>query len=417
MINWGTSFGLCADRGECSAHSQGHLSVSRKILFGMLLLASFTGCDQAPAPAPAQENGTKHSSGDVRLVRLPPDGVIRSGVTVTPVERTSFRTYRTFPGVVRPNEHALANITTLVRGRVAEVYADLGQMVKPDQLLAVLHSSDLGLAQAAYLRARARRHVAEQAYQRAEYLYKEKVIGQAEAQRREGEMIGVRAETLEAREGLRLLGMTDKEVETLERTQKIRSQVPIVAPFAGRVIARDLTKGEVVETTHKLFVVADLSTLWVLGNVSEKDISFMQRAAAVPNQPVEVHVAAYPDQVFQGTVSYVGDVIDIATRTMAVRLILDNSDGHLKPEMFATVRVPSEPTSEVLVVPEAAIQRDQDRTFVFVQKESGVYEARTVKLGEKNGTFAEILDGVQEGEVVVKEGAFTLKSELLKPKD
>ena len=74
-----------------------------------------------------------------------------------------------------------------------------------------------------------------------------------------------------------------------------------MAPFAGRVIARDLTKGEVVETTHKLFVVADLSTVWVLGNISEKDISYMQRATAVPNQPVEVYVPAYPDEVFQGT--------------------------------------------------------------------------------------------------------------------
>ena len=158
----------------------------------MLLLASFTGCDRAPAPV--EESGTKRSASEAGLVRLPPDEVIRSGVTVEPVRRTTFRTYRTFPGVVRPNEHALANITALVRGRVAEVHADLGQMVKPNQLLAVLHSGDLGLAQSAYLKARARRHVAEQAYQRAQFLYQEKVIGQAEAQRREGEMISVRAE-------------------------------------------------------------------------------------------------------------------------------------------------------------------------------------------------------------------------------
>ncbi|HSF67844.1 MAG TPA: efflux RND transporter periplasmic adaptor subunit [Nitrospiraceae bacterium] len=383
----------------------------------MFLLVSFTGCDRTPPPAPAEENGTKRSAGEVRLVRLPPDEVTRSGVTVEPVRRTTFRTYRTFPGVVRPNEHALANITTLVRGRVVEVHADLGQMVKPHQLLAVLQSGDLGLAQSAYLKARARRHVAEQAYQRAEYLYKEKVIGQAEAQRREGEMISARAETQEAREGLRLLGMSDKEINALEQTQQIRPHVAIVAPFAGRVIARDLTIGEVVETTNKLFVVADLSTVWVLGNISEKDISYVQRAAAVPNQPVDVHVSAYPNEVFQGTVSYVGDVIDTATRTMAVRIILDNSKGLLKPEMFATIRVSSQQASDVLVVPEAAVQNDRDRSFVFVQKEPGVFESRTIKLGEKNGTFAEILDGVQEGETVVKEGAFTLKSELLKPKD
>ena len=109
--------------------------------------------------------------------------------------------------------------------------------------------------------------------------------------------------------------------------------------FAGRVIARNLTKGEVVETNRKLFVVADLSSVWVVGNVSEKDISYVQSATTVPNQPVEVHVAAYPDEVFQGTVSYVGDVLDTATRTMQVRLTLANPTGRLKPEMFATIQL------------------------------------------------------------------------------
>jgi cobalt-zinc-cadmium efflux system membrane fusion protein len=400
---------------RCANHvrSRTSLNATCRVFFGMLLVASFTGCDRAPAPA--QESGPKRSADEARLVRFPLDEVTRSGVTVEPVKRTAFRTYRTFPGVVRPNEHALANITTLVRGRVAEVHADLGQMVKANQLLAVLHSSDLGLAQSAYLKAIARRHVAEQAYQRAQFLFQEKVIGQAEAQRREGEMISIRAEAQEAREGLRLLGMGDKEIRTLEQTQTIRSQVPIVAPFAGRVIARDLTKGEVLETTHKLFAVADLSTVWVVGNVSEKDISYVQRAASVPNQPVQVYVTAYPNETFEGTVSYVGDVLDTATRTMQVRLILENPTGHLKPEMFATIRVLSEPTSDV--VPEAAVQHDRDRSFVFVQQEPGVFEARTVRLGDKNGTFAEILEGLREGEMVVKEGAFTLKSELLKPKD
>jgi len=403
------------NRCEYHARPRSRLSTTGKVFFGMLLLASSAACDRAPAPA--EESRPKHSAGEVGLVRLPPDEITRSGVTVEPVKRTAFRTYRTFPGVIRPNENALANITTLVRGRVAEVHADLGQMVKANQLLAVLHSGDLGLAQSAYLKARARRHVAEQAYQRAQFLFQEKVIGQAEEQRREGEMISIRAEAQEALEGLRLLGMDDKQIRSLERTQTIRSQVPIVAPFAGRVIARDLTKGELVETTHKLFVVADLSTVWVVANVSEKDVSYVQRATAVPNQPVEVHVTAYPDEVFQGAVAYVGDVLDTATRTMQVRLVLDNSNGHLKPEMFATIRVSSEPASGVLVVPEEAVQNDQSSSFVFVQQEPGVFEARTIRLGDKNGTFAEVLEGLREGEAVVKEGAFTLKSELLKPKD
>ena len=405
----------CTNRCETHVRQRSYLSVMCRVFFGVLLLTSPMGCDRAPVPA--AESGQKHSSTEARLIRLLPDEVTRSGVTVEPVGRTTFRIYRTFPGVVRPNEHRLANITTLVRGRVAEVHAELGQAVVRNQLLAVLHSSDLGLAQSAYLKARARRHVAEQAYQRAQYLFQEKVIGQAEAQRREGEMISIRAEAQEARVGLRLLGMDDKEIGTLERTQTIRSHVPIVAPFAGRVIARNLTMGEVVETARKMFVVADLSTLWVVGNVAEKDISYLHRATTVPNQPVEVHVPAYPDEVFQGTVSYVGDVLDTETRTMQVRLIVENPTGRLKPEMFATIRVSSEPATDVLVVPEAAVQHDRDRTFVFVQKEPGVFEARTIRVGDKNGAFAEVLEGVEEGETIVREGAFILKSELLKPKD
>jgi cobalt-zinc-cadmium efflux system membrane fusion protein len=401
---------------QCERHARPRncLSVLYRLCFGLLLLLSPMGCDRAPAPA--EGTGQKHSSDNVHLVRLPPEEITKSGVSMEPVRRTAFRTYRTFPGVVRPNENALANITTLVRGRVAEVHADLGQAVLPKQLLAVLHSSDLGLAQSAYLKARARRHVAEQAFQRADFLYKEKVIGQAELQRREGEMISIRAEAQEAHEGLRLLGMEDKEIRVLEETQKIRSQIAIVAPFAGRVIGRDLTKGELVDPTHKLFVVADLSTVWVVGNVAEKDISYLHRATASPTEPVEIHVPAYPDEVFEGTVTYVGDVLDTATRTMAVRLTVANPSGRLKPEMFATIRVLSEP-EDVLVVPESAVQHDRDRTFVFVRKEAGVFEARTIRMGDKNGTFAEVLEGVKEGEAVVREGAFILKSELLKPKD
>jgi len=381
---------------------------------GFLAVAlSAAGCDRTPSGTTGHKPGA--SSERSNLVRLPPDELARSGVAVQSVGRTAFHMYRDFPGIVRPNENALADITPLVRGRVVEVHADLGQMVAPNQVLAVLYSSDLGLAQSAYLKARAQRHVAEQAYQRAQFLLNEKVIGQAEAQRREGEMISTRAEAQEAGERLRLLGMGAKDIRALEQTHTIRSQVPIVAPFAGRVIARNITRGEVVETTQKLFVVADLSTVWVVGNVSEKDIAYVHQAATGPNQPVEVHVTAYAGEAFQGTVAYVGDVLDPATRTMQVRLTVANPTGRLKPEMFTTIRIASAQEMDTLVVPESAIQQDRDRTFLFVQQAPGVFEARTIRLGHRNGTVAEVLDGIREGDAVVTEGAFILKSELLKP--
>jgi cobalt-zinc-cadmium efflux system membrane fusion protein len=187
--------------------------------------------------------------------------------------------------------------------------------------------------------------------------------------------------------------------------------VPILAPFDGRVINRNLTKGEVVETTEKLFAVADLSDVWVLGNIPEKDIPFIRQEAS--NQKVEILLNAYPNEVFHGTITYVGDVLEARTRTMNLRIEMPNPDRKLKPEMYATIRVYSEPEKHVLAVPAQAVQRERDRQFVFVQRDEETYEVRDVSLGESNGEVIKVLDGLREGDKIVTAGAFILKSELL----
>jgi membrane fusion protein, heavy metal efflux system len=285
--------------------------------------------------------------------------------------------------------------------------------VKGGDLLAILYSGELGMAQSAYLKADAKLFVADRAFRRAQSLLDEKVIGLAEAQRREGDMISLRAEKREARDRLQLYGMSDENIRRLAREQTIQSHVPIVAPFDGRVIARNLTKGEVVETTEKLFVVADLSEVWVLANIPEKDIPYIRSGGSSPDQSVEVLVNAYPKEVFHGKITYVGDVLDVATRTMNLRLELPNLDRKLKPEMYATIRVYSEPEKGVLILPEMSVQRERDRTFVFVQRDPQSFEARDVKLGDSNGEVVKVIDGLREHESVVTKGAFVLKSELL----
>jgi cobalt-zinc-cadmium efflux system membrane fusion protein len=128
---------------------------------------------------------------------------------------------------------------------------------------------------------------------------------------------------------------------------------------------------------------------------------------------VEVLINAYPDEVFHGKVTYVGDVLDVKTRTMNLRLELPNAERKLKPEMYATIRVYSTPEKDILAVPESAIQRDRERKFVFVQRDPHTFELRDVKLGESDGQMVKVLDGLLEGEAVVTKGAFVLKSELL----
>jgi cobalt-zinc-cadmium efflux system membrane fusion protein len=375
-------------------------------------MAAGLGCDGTPPDSvTAQPPPAAAAAGTVRLSA---EESSRIGIAVQPVAPSEFRTYREFPAIVQPNQRAMADITTLVRGRVVDVYVDLGQQVEANALLAILYSSELGLAQSAYLKAQAKLHVAQQAYARAKFLLQEKVIGEAEAQRRQADLLSMQAEAHEARDRLRLLGMDDDEFRRLDRTREIRSHVPIVAPFAGRIIGRNLTRGEVVETTEKLFVIADLSEVWVQANVPERDIPFVHSVHATGGRQAEVKINAYPKEFFKGTITYVGDVLDPATRTMQLRLELPNADGRLKPEMFATIRLSSEPQPDRLAVPEAALQRDQDRTFVFLQRDAETYEVREVQVGESNGTFTTILGGLSAGDPVVTHGAFVLKSELMK---
>lgn len=380
----------------------------------MLLLAFPMGCDRAPAPA--EESGPKRSSDGARLVRLSPEQLTRSGVMVEPVGRTAFRTYRTFPGTIKPNENALAEITALVRGRVVEVHADLGKNVRAGERLALLYSQELGLTQSAFLTANARLHVAEQAFSRATMLLQEKVIGKGEFQRREGDLVSARAEAKEARNHLKLLGMTDEDIAAVGRTQEIRSSIPIIAPFAGRVIHRNVTAGEVVETMQKLFTVADLSTVWVQVDVPEKDIGFVQYRGG-DSGSVEVQVSAYPRELFRGEVAYRGDVLDPATRTMLVRVEVSNSDGRLKPEMFATVRFFSKPEPDAITIPKAAVQQDRGESVVFVRVNEQEFGRRVVHIAEQNDKDVHVLDGLTEGEDVVVAGAFVLKSELARQQE
>lgn len=377
-------------------------------LFIMLSVGSYTGCEKNPEEASGAKVTPAPAPSGVLLLKL--DEIARAGIEVTPVTHGEFRVHREFPATVQPNENELAEVTTLIRGRVVQVHVDFGQDVQKGTLLALLHSTDLGLAEAAYLKAGAKLHEAELVYERARDLHQHKAVSLAEFQKREAEWRTARAEGREARNRLELLGVQEQEIQRLDREQTIRADVPLRAPFAGRVIMRNITRGEVVETAQKLFTVADLSDVWVVGNVPEKDVQFVHH-----DQSVEVRVLAYPQEVFPGKITYIGDVLDPATRTMRLRVTVPNPQRRLKPEMFATVRVYAPPKS-LLTVPLAAVQSGPAGKMVFVQRGQEQFEVRTVKLGEESGEVVAILDGLREGELVVTKGAFVLKSEAEKYK-
>ncbi len=351
--------------------------------------------------------GKEPGSAQTGVLRLTSEEIKRTALEVAPVSRGGFVSHREFPATVQPNENELAEVTTLIRGRVVKVHVDVGTDVKKDTLLAMLHSTDLGLAQGAYLKAAARLHEAELVYERARDLHQHKAVSLAELQRREAELKTARAEARESQNRLELLGVPPSEIDRLNREHTIKADVPLRAPFDGRVIMRNITRGEVVETQQKLFTVADLSDVWVVGNVPEKDVHFIRK-----DQKIEVIASAYPHALFPGTITYVGDVLDPATRTMRLRVTVPNVDRLLKPEMFATVRVYGAPSDESLTVPLAAVQNGSAGKVLFVRRTPDEFEIRTVTLGKEQGEVVTVLSGVKEGEEVVTKGSFILKSEM-----
>lgn len=401
--------GVVSPGSRQQAAPRGSLGTDRGCRWVLLGLLFLVGC--------TQESGGNTTSRNLDALHRPDTltlsegALLQSGIQIQTVAQGIFQTHRDFPGTIKADENALAEITALVRGRLVKVDADLGRNVKAGERLALLYSKELGMAQSGFLKAHAKLHVAEHAFSRAKFLLQEKVIGKGEFQRREGDLVSARAEAKEAYNQLKLLGMSDSDIAGVKRTQEIHSEVPIVAPFAGRVIHRNVTVGEVVETIQKLFTVADLSTVWVLADIPEKDIGFIQHRRE-DSGGVEVQVSAYPGELFRGSIVYAGDVLDPATRTMRVRVEVANPDGRLKPEMYAIVRVLSKPEPDVIAIPKAAVQQDRGESVVFVRVGERQFGRRVVHIAEQNDEQARVIAGLAGGEEVVVSGAYMLKSEM-----
>lgn len=328
------------------------------------------------------------------------------------IEEVSLKSLRStlqVPGRVQFNENKLTHVGTRVPGRIVEVRANLGDKVNGGDSLALIDSTELGTAQSEYLKAKANLQAQEKSYVRAKKLLEGKAISLGEYQRREAEYMTVRAEFKAAEDKLHLLGLSEAEVKQIGSRHTINSQVAVRAPFSGTVVERHATLGEVIEPATKLFTIADLSTLWVIADVPEKDIPQVKIGL-----PVEIRVSPYPNDVFEGNLTYVGDQVDASTRTVKARAEIDNAPAKLKPEMFATIFITTEIASDVLAIPEEAVQTYGDKKIVFIDKGNGLFERREVSVGRQIDSFYEIINGVKPGEKIVTKGSFPLKSEAQK---
>jgi cobalt-zinc-cadmium efflux system membrane fusion protein len=340
-------------------------------------------------------------------VTLTPEAIARAGIKTAVVRSQASTTSMTVPGTVTSNAYRDTKVTALVGGVVRSVSAELGSRVSHGQPLAVIVSAELADGQMRYLSMQAMLAADHQKRARAE-----KLVALGAASRQELEEITAvhvahETEVAAARQRLLLLGLSPTQVAALQSAADIVSDVTVPAPVAGTVIARTANPGQVVSAGQELFVVTDLSTVWVIGDLYEKDFGSVRVGTAAG-----VSVPAEP-RTIRGRVAYIDPRVDAATRTAKVRVEVPNPAGTLRLGMFASVSFDAPSREAVPVLPRNAVQSIGERAVVYVAPadDDARFIERTVKLGSVMGESVEVLEGLKPGERVVVEGSFFVRAE------
>ncbi len=303
------------------------------------------------------------------------------------------------------NELYLSRIGANVTGRVSEILAVPGQLVKQGDVLAKITSTELTQSQLAYLKAKSASQLADQAANRAKILYKEDVIALAELQKREAESSSARAEFRAANDQLRVQGMNQASIDRLAKTGVIESINNVIATIPGEIVERKINKGQVVQPADALFTVADLSTLWAISEVPESNSYLIRKG-----QKASLIIPSLRNQEIEGTVAHVDSIVNPQTRTVVVRMELANKDSQIKPGMLATMLIESQ-SIEKLVVPVGAVVREDNHDHVFIRLDDDLYRMVPVKLGPEGRGYRPVISGLKDGQEIATEGAYHLNTE------
>ena len=345
----------------------------------------------------AEEENAIHLSEDmVRDLRIS---------TATVVERPGAGEV-TALGEVVADQTRYAEVGPPTSGQVVRVLVETNASVSRGTPLAELRSTDLGRARADLLSAEARRDLAQQTLDRKRTLAAERIVALREVQEAEAAFRAADAEVRAATASTQALGVSDDDA----RSGGDSSLFYLRSPIAGRVIDRHAVLGKYAEPSAPMFTIADLSRVWVMVQVFERDAVNVGVGSLA-----HVTVAALPGQEFDGRVALVGRQVDPGSRTVPIRIELSNAGGALRPGMSASTRLEVAGQSRtILAVPAAALQRVGERWLAFIPKAEFEYEMRPVGRGRDLGNDVEVVSGLKAGETVVVEGAFLLKAEAEK---
>ncbi|MGE0438998.1 MAG: efflux RND transporter periplasmic adaptor subunit [Gemmatimonadales bacterium] len=329
------------------------------------------------------------SSGQLvrQMVHLSPAEERALGVVYATVGReTLSKSVRTV-GEIQPAESRVAEVTPKVEGFVERLFVNTtGETVRRGQPLLSLYSPMLVAAQEEFLTAR-------------------RLVGRVDSSAREAWQ-GARATLDAARRRLAYWDITDEQVARLERTGEVTKTLTLVSPVSGVVLEKDVFEGRRVMPGERLYQLADLSEVWVEGEVFEQDLRLIRRGAQA-----HIEVAAYPGEHTMGQVSFVHPTVDVESRTNRVRVTVANRDLRLKPGMFATIYFDAVVGQDVIAVPMAAVIVTGERNVVFVRDSAGMLGPRDVVLGLRAGDRVQVLTGLAAGETIVASANFLIDAE------
>ena len=360
------------------------------------------------------------------------EAVRRAGIRVAPTEEKPLTEALSAPAEVDYDPTRVARLASPVPGRVWRVETEVGQRVRKGDVLALVDAVDVGKTKADFLEAltqldlkaktAARLREAAGAVAGRQVLEAEAALRDARIRLFNAEQAlvnlglpikGQEVEQLPEEElaaRVRFLGLPPEIVKSLDSEMATSNLLPLKAPFDGIVAERQVAPGEIVDASKILFIVADLSRVWIVMSVRQEDVDKLRLGQAVAFQP-----DGHPGEgLVQGEVSWISTTVDERTRTMRARAVVSNPGEHLRARTFGAARITIRDAPKAAVVPSEAVQQEGNCRFVFVRDAAQVFQVRQVQAGIVSGRFTEIQTGLRPGEFVATTGSFFLKSELLK---
>lgn len=407
----------------------------------------------AASEAALKPAGRTETAGN--LVSLSPDAEKLAGIEIGRVEERALEGAVKTTGEVLANANQVSHVTTPVTGRVVDVRVKVGDHIATGQTMLTIHSPEIEQAEADLLqnegqvRADLKRDLlqidsdlataveqlklSESTYNRMKSLFDQRIASQADYQAAltQWEKDKITLETLKkkrvatialsiermkivtepATQKLRLLGLTEAEINQVRRTRRVDPIDTVDAPAGGVVSERMVNPGEMVDPTKQLFTIGAYDTVWIKADIYEKDLSKVREG-----QGIELNVDSFPGVKFRGELNYVSDTINPDTRTLSVRAEVPNPGFKLKPRMFVRMRVLTG-AARTVAIPQNAVQDAGENKVVYVPLGTGRYQERQVKLGSNYDDWVQVLEGLHPGERVVTRGSFELRSQSLRERN